>query len=656
MDPNPSSAAATGQRAQPGMQQGPELLVPVGGRSRDVGTEDAVRTIFITGFPQGVKERELHNLVRYLPGYEASQMSMRGDLALGFVLFSSHWHARQAQDAIAGTPFEVLLPASLAPTSATAAGPSQLIPPTRPTSTPTPPSHRSEGAEAGEPLAATGEPLAAAREPVAEAPADSAATAVPAAIAEGGQEGSKGHPAAEHLAAIQGANDVKVTGGAQKGSAMEKEEGGTSIFEEMAAGAPESGSAAAAAEVATTAAAATAAKLQSEAASGAAIPGDGVETTKPGGRQTPVTIRLRCELARKNLHIKESDPSIHRPHRPLLLLPHPPSPYGQAPFPVPTPLSASLQSPAPSPASANLQVPVPASSSTSLGLAGVKPPPLPTTRPRAPPPARAPSATAAAFAAPSAVTHTVPSDVAPAIGGPSDYSWGMAGADVRLMGPSGHPLGTFLHQHQPYPQQQEQQHYQQQQQEQSQPVPFTSPSTGAPRHSQSAPLPYGPPSPSSSSTATVPRGRGGMIGLGGTMGFLPVTNRGDNPPCNTLFVGNLSDTVSEVELCQLFSAQPGYRQMKLVRGPKQVSCFVEFDDLISATTVHQALQGAVLATSERGGMRIQFSKNPYGRRTPHVADPMPAMPPTPMGPFYSSPSWAAAPIMPPHHMPHMPPY
>eukprot|EP00967_Tisochrysis_lutea_P078040 scaffold106090_cov16-Tisochrysis_lutea.AAC.1 len=123
-------------------------------------------------------------------------------------------------------------------------------------------------------------------------------------------------------------------------------------------------------------------------------------------------------------------------------------------------------------------------------------------------------------------------------------SWGMAGADVRLMGPSGHPLGTFLHQHQPYPQQQEQQHYQQQQQEQSQPVPFTSPSTGAPRHSQSAPLPYGPPSPSSSSTATVPRGRGGMIGLGGTMGFLPVTNRGDNPPCNTLFVGNLSDTVS----------------------------------------------------------------------------------------------------------------
>lgn len=49
--------------------------------------------------------------------------------------------------------------------------------------------------------------------------------------------------------------------------------------------------------------------------------------------------------------------------------------------------------------------------------------------------------------------------------------------------------------------------------------------------------------------------------------------------------------VSEVELLHLFSAQPGYRQMKLVRGPKQqVSCFVEFDDVVSASTVHQALQ------------------------------------------------------------------
>ena len=31
---------------------------------------DEVRTVFITGFPSDVKERELNNLLRFLPGYE----------------------------------------------------------------------------------------------------------------------------------------------------------------------------------------------------------------------------------------------------------------------------------------------------------------------------------------------------------------------------------------------------------------------------------------------------------------------------------------------------------------------------------------------------------------------------------------------------------
>lgn len=31
---------------------------------------EEVRTIFITGFPPDVKERELNNLLRYMPGYE----------------------------------------------------------------------------------------------------------------------------------------------------------------------------------------------------------------------------------------------------------------------------------------------------------------------------------------------------------------------------------------------------------------------------------------------------------------------------------------------------------------------------------------------------------------------------------------------------------
>jgi len=47
---------------------------------------------------------------------------------------------------------------------------------------------------------------------------------------------------------------------------------------------------------------------------------------------------------------------------------------------------------------------------------------------------------------------------------------------------------------------------------------------------------------------------------------------------------------------------------------QQVSCFVEFEDVNSAASCHMMLQGAVLASSDRGGIRIQFSKNPYGMR------------------------------------------
>ena len=38
------------------------------------GVEDAIRTIFVVGFPVDLHERELHNTVCNLPGYEASQV------------------------------------------------------------------------------------------------------------------------------------------------------------------------------------------------------------------------------------------------------------------------------------------------------------------------------------------------------------------------------------------------------------------------------------------------------------------------------------------------------------------------------------------------------------------------------------------------------
>eukprot|EP01024_Parvocaulis_polyphysoides_P054167 TRINITY_DN545_c0_g1_i1.p1 TRINITY_DN545_c0_g1~~TRINITY_DN545_c0_g1_i1.p1 ORF type:complete len:334 (-),score=56.16 TRINITY_DN545_c0_g1_i1:3544-4545(-) len=93
-----------------------------------------------------------------------------------------------------------------------------------------------------------------------------------------------------------------------------------------------------------------------------------------------------------------------------------------------------------------------------------------------------------------------------------------------------------------------------------------------------------------------------------------VTNVRDNPPCNTLFIGNLSDNVDETELRTLFTQQPGFRQMKLVHGEKGTNCFVEFIDIPSAGRVHQTQQGAILASSDRGPIRIQYSKNPFGKK------------------------------------------
>jgi hypothetical protein len=46
-------------------------------RTRSSPRQDDVRTIFISGFPADVRDRELHNMLRYVPGYEACQMNWK---------------------------------------------------------------------------------------------------------------------------------------------------------------------------------------------------------------------------------------------------------------------------------------------------------------------------------------------------------------------------------------------------------------------------------------------------------------------------------------------------------------------------------------------------------------------------------------------------
>jgi hypothetical protein len=54
----------------------PPYQAPMGGYGAD-----ELRTVFITGFPNDIKERELNNLLRFIPGYEASQMNWKNGQA-----------------------------------------------------------------------------------------------------------------------------------------------------------------------------------------------------------------------------------------------------------------------------------------------------------------------------------------------------------------------------------------------------------------------------------------------------------------------------------------------------------------------------------------------------------------------------------------------
>ena len=106
----------------------------------------------------------------------------------------------------------------------------------------------------------------------------------------------------------------------------------------------------------------------------------------------------------------------------------------------------------------------------------------------------------------------------------------------------------------------------------------------------------------------------------------PPANPADqNPPCNTLYVGNLPPDATEQELRQLFSGQEGFRRLSFRNkngngnghGPM---CFVEFEDISYATRALAELYGRKLprtTSNNKGGIRLSFSKNPLGVRGPN---------------------------------------
>ncbi|KAI0065912.1 hypothetical protein BV25DRAFT_1797772, partial [Artomyces pyxidatus] len=106
-----------------------------------------------------------------------------------------------------------------------------------------------------------------------------------------------------------------------------------------------------------------------------------------------------------------------------------------------------------------------------------------------------------------------------------------------------------------------------------------------------------------------------------------------NPPAsfhcihiNTLYVGNLPSSPPppglppnhlEDSLRDLFSRRPGFRKLCFRQKSNGPMCFVEFVDVSHATKALNDLYGATLnGLVKGGGIRVSYSKNPLGVRTP----------------------------------------
>ena len=111
--------------------------------------------------------------------------------------------------------------------------------------------------------------------------------------------------------------------------------------------------------------------------------------------------------------------------------------------------------------------------------------------------------------------------------------------------------------------------------------------------------------------------------------YPPVNPADQNPPCNTLYVGNLPIDTSEDELKAMFSKQRGYKRLCFRTKQNGPMCFVEFEDVSFATKALNELYGHPLHNSVKGGIRLSFSKNPLGVRTGQANNMNPISPMSP---------------------------
>ncbi|GJQ09382.1 hypothetical protein GpartN1_g1173.t1 [Galdieria partita] len=96
---------------------------------------------------------------------------------------------------------------------------------------------------------------------------------------------------------------------------------------------------------------------------------------------------------------------------------------------------------------------------------------------------------------------------------------------------------------------------------------------------------------------------------------LPLTSSFNQNACSTLFVGNLSPSVTQAELENLFSRCTGFRRVRLnMKDERAPVAFVEFTDSVYSTQAMQQCQNVPLPSSEKGGIRIEFARNKMSNR------------------------------------------
>ncbi|CAG9982282.1 unnamed protein product [Clonostachys byssicola] len=93
--------------------------------------------------------------------------------------------------------------------------------------------------------------------------------------------------------------------------------------------------------------------------------------------------------------------------------------------------------------------------------------------------------------------------------------------------------------------------------------------------------------------------------------FFVIHPEDQNPPCNTLCVGNLSVHTNEEQLKGLFCKQKGYKRLRFRTKQDGAMCFVEFEDAsLASTALYSQARNILELKSTHGAIRLNFAKNP----------------------------------------------